>query len=614
MLENKKSPERLEDLAKPTYQITDLFIEYMEQLGVEYIFGIPGGAIEPLYNALYRSEARGGVKAVVARHETGAGFMCDGYYSNSGILGVCCTTTGPGATNLITAAASNYANQIPMLIITAQTPLNTHGRAAFQESSSSETGVDIMLMFDRITRFNRMITHVDQFERALTTAIRKAYRSPKGPVHLSIPKDVFEAPSPVEKPSFNLLSIIRETKMIDEAAFETFSDYMTSGYKIVFVVGDGAVNAIDDIIQVATLLNIKMVTTPHGKGLISSYHPLYRGVIGFAGHETAYDVVHDPSVRFIVAIGTRFGEWDSNGWDKGLLDENKLIHLSSDDGFFLRTPEAKLHLLGSIQTIFERLLDEIEDTTLQDFSERTLVSIDRAHSTVEMTNIGLRHHFKINDKFKCRDDSVPFKPQRLMKLLPQIFPKNTQFLADVGNSFAWAIHYMTLSPSKKSGEFYIYNGREKTTGRFRTCLDFSSMGWAQGAAIGTAFAKPGEPVCCITGDGAMLMSGAELTVALQHNLPVFFVVLNDSALGMVKHGQMGTGAGQIGTELPTVSYSRIARAMGIEAATIRSPKDLMELDMNELAKRRQPMLLDVIIDGNEIPPISLRTKMLKDGV
>ncbi|HND14711.1 MAG TPA: thiamine pyrophosphate-binding protein, partial [Pseudomonadales bacterium] len=127
------------------FEAGDLILRHLEQLGVEYVFGIPGGAIEPLYNALARSERRGGIKAVIARHEAGAAFMAEGYARNTGKLGVCCSTTGPGATNLITGVASAYENQIPLLVITPQTALSHFGRKALQESS--DTAVNTVGMF-----------------------------------------------------------------------------------------------------------------------------------------------------------------------------------------------------------------------------------------------------------------------------------------------------------------------------------------------------------------------------------------------------------------------------------------------------------------------------------
>ena len=183
-----EAKEEKTGIAEINAEFGDLLINYLEQLGVEYIFGIPGGAIEPLYNALARSEARGGPRAIVARHETGAAFMADGYSRNTGKLGVCCATTGPGATNLITGVASAYENNIPLLVITAQTALSTFGRGAFQESSC--TGVNTVGIFEHCTRYNTLISHVDQFETKLATAIMTAFQAPMGTVNIRVPLDV----------------------------------------------------------------------------------------------------------------------------------------------------------------------------------------------------------------------------------------------------------------------------------------------------------------------------------------------------------------------------------------------------------------------------------------
>ncbi len=179
-------------------EVGDLVVEYLRQLNVEYVFGVPGGPIEPLYNALARSARSGGPRPIVARHETGAAFMADGYARNTGNLGVCCATTGPGATNLITGVASAHENNIPMLVITAQTALSTFGAGAFQESSC--TGVDILSMFAFCTCYNSLVSHVDQVERKLNAAIIQAYQS-AAPAHLSIPLDVLRSPSPAAYPT-----------------------------------------------------------------------------------------------------------------------------------------------------------------------------------------------------------------------------------------------------------------------------------------------------------------------------------------------------------------------------------------------------------------------------
>ena len=229
--------EPLEDLGNaPEIQVgdtaADLLVQYLEMLGVEFVFGIPGGAIEPLYNALARSARRGGVRPLVARHESGAAFMADGYSTRSGRLGVCCSTTGPGATNLVTGVASAYANQIPMLVITAQTALPTFGRGAFQESSC--TGINTVGILAHCTRYNTLVSHLDQLEHKLVSALMTAYGSPPGPVHLSIPLDVMRAWVKPGSARFDLVKLLHRPQLVDGEAVESCCRLLERSGRTVF--------------------------------------------------------------------------------------------------------------------------------------------------------------------------------------------------------------------------------------------------------------------------------------------------------------------------------------------------------------------------------------------
>ena len=204
----------------------------------------------------------------------------------------------------------------------------------------------------------------------------------------------------------------------------------------------------------------------------------------------------------------------------------------------------------------------------------------------------------------CHDDSTPIKPQRLMYELPRLFPPDTRFLLDTGNSFTWATHYFHPYDRRVSGF------RAPTNNGARSAKGFSAMGWAIGAAVGTALGCREVPVVCVTGDGSYLMSGQEITVAVTEGLSVFFIILNDSALGMVKHGQQLAGAEPVGYELPQVDFCALAKALGADAYTIRSPQDLKKLNIMEICKRHGPVLLDVHIDADEIPPMGARIRAL----
>jgi len=304
---------------------------------------VPGGGIEPLYNALARSERRGGPRAVVSRHETGAAFMANGYARESGRLGVCCATTGPGATNLLTGVSCAYTDGIPILVITAQTALATFGRGAAQESSC--TGLNTVAMFEPCTRYNTLISHPAQIENKLLVAISHACCNTPGPVHLSIPLDVLRTPvsSPAQSaklqpftdhdvwPNSNVLGVLRKTlDSIDSATL---------------LIGQDSESAIEEIMAFAEQRNWPIVTTPMGKGLISAYHPLYRGVIGLAGHERAYAAIQPDAADLVIAVGTAFDECASGNWDESILS-SRLIHIDANSNHLSRSSMACLCVLG----------------------------------------------------------------------------------------------------------------------------------------------------------------------------------------------------------------------------------------------------------------------------
>ena len=572
-------------------QFGDLLVGYLNQLGIEYVYGVPGGAIEPLYDALARSESQGGTRVVGARHETGAAFMADGYSRNTGKLGVCCATTGPGATNMLTGIASAYENQIPILAISAQTSLSMFGRGAFQDSSGD--GVDTTSIFQHCTRYSTLISHAEQFEHKLATAIMTALGSPNGPVHLTVPRDIMATPWSGHL-SYQLQEIVQTPAMVDKEALVRLQYLLSSAKKIVFIVGSDACSAIGSVLRLVMSLNAELVTTPQGKGLVSPYHPRFRGVFGFTGHDSAGKALLDGDVDLVIAVGVLFGETSSGGWDTECLLNSRLVHVEETTGHLTRTPMSQLHVRGNLKTIFEQLNKH--------FSVDNEKQHQRANACQNIME-GIRH-FSIDNKRACISDCSPIKPQRLMHDLPTLFPSNTRYLMDVGNSFAWGTHYLHPFDRRVAGE------REQHGALFSACFDFASMGWAIGSAVGTAMALPNTPVVCITGDGSWLMSGQEITVALEENLCIVFIIINDGAYGMVKHGQILSGAQQTAFKLPQVDYAAMAQATGATGIVIKSPQELNRLDIKTICKRKSPTVLDIRVDPDEVPPIAMRTNIL----
>jgi acetolactate synthase-1/2/3 large subunit len=570
-----------QELHEDTY--ADLIVSYLTQMGIDTVFGVPGGAIEPFLNSLARSERNGGPRLVVARHECGAAFMADGYYRETGKMGVVCSTTGPGATNLLTGVASAAADEVPMLVITAQTPLPKFGKRALQESSC--TAIDTVGIFRYATQFNTLISHPEQLESKLVSAIMAAHRAPKGPAHISIPADILRSPAHINAHIHSDL-LIHDFSMSDENAIGRLCEKLGRVDNIVLYIGNGVGKASKQIMEFITLTGASFVTSPMGKSWIDEKHPQYRGVYGFAGHESANALFQDPEVDLILAVGTALGELGTSGW-KGDLLNTKLIHIDSSIEHFTRSPMANLHVFGNIDTIFNRLLVSVREARKWGRKWDTLHATD-----IKNVNGG---YAILREPEKCSSDAIPVKPQRLMNRLSKVLPDDTRIFVDAGNSWAWATHYLT---------------RSNSDGFYRIAMGYGSMAWSIGAAIGSAVANPTAPTLCIVGDGSYLMSAQEITVAAQQQLPVVFLVLNDAAMGMVMHGQRLGNQESIGWQLNSVNYAALAQAMGVDGIVIETPAELDALDFTALFSKTGPTLIDVRIDRNEVPPMGDRIKGL----
>lgn len=575
--------------------IADLLVAYLEQMGVEYVFGVPGGAIEPLYNALARSARRGGVRHILARHEAGAAFMADGYARETGKIGVCCSTSGPGATNLITGVACAYDNGIPMLVITGQPALPAFGKHPLQESAC--TGINVLGMFRHCSRYNSLVSHPQQLEPKLVAALQHATRTTRGPVHLTIPVDVFRSPSAKLAPSYDLRTLLAPSSLVDDDAVQSLRKMLSEARNVVLLIGGWCGEAIDAILQFAAMKGATFVTTPDGKGLVNSHHPLFRGVFGFGGHQSAEDALRDKSVDLILAVGASMGEWNSGGWSDSLLNK-RLVHIDESEEHLSRTPMARYHIRGRILAIFNRLVEHMHAAQRDGNFEYERRRVARSQATAPWEPEKM-----LAAPDKHASDAIPITPQRLMRELSTLFPITTRFLADTGNSVSWATHY--LNPIDRR-----IGGSRLGGGWLRVTMNFAPMGWAIGGAIGTAAANRDVPVVCITGDGSMLMNGQEISVAVAEHMTVIFVVLNDRALGMVKHGQRLAKAEQIGCDLPPTDFAMLARAMGAVGHTIRGPEDLAALDIGMICARKGPTLLDVLIDPDEVPPMNVRMRVL----
>ena len=581
------------------FEYGDLLVNYLSRLGVEYVFGIPGGAIEPLYNALARAQHRAAIpRSVVSRHEAGAAFMAYGYARNAGKLGVCCATTGPGATNLITGVASAYDNNVPLLVITAQTALPRFGRGALQESS--DTAVDTVAMLAPCTQYNSLVSHVDQLEHKLIAAISSALHT-QSPSHLSIPLDILRSPAPMPQ-AINLDKLLHKPELIDKPAIAEFCRLLNQANRITLMVGDGCDASIASVLKMALLLDAAIVVTPHGKGLVSPYHPSFRGVFGYAGHKTATEAVL--SSDLLVIIGAVVSERIRNIQDLQKNPQANIVYINEHRQYCVRLPTANLYIHGNLKASLAEVVEALQTQNKVHTLHDDLSEVRTTANIVYDKQGRPQRFFGLNEEDKALADTVCIKPQRLMTELPRLFPPSVVYLADPGNSLCWSMHY--LHPYDRR----ILGDRDSHAGMFQGCLEFSSMGWAVGAAIGVALARPKNPVVCLVGDGSWLMSGQEITVAKQLGLNITFIILNDAQLGMVKHGQRLAKAEPIGYELPEIDYALYAESIGVTGIKIDTLNELLNLNIDAIVQAAAPTLLDIHIDNEEVPPMAGRMQAL----
>jgi acetolactate synthase-1/2/3 large subunit len=558
----------------------ELLIRCLENHGVEYIFGIPGGALEPLNNALYKSK----IKVIVTKHEEGAAFMADGYARVSGKVGVCCGTAGPGATNLTTGIASSFADSIPLLALTGQVATTVFGKGAVQEFAGES--LSIVNMFRRITKYSDIIISEHRAQEIVSKALRTALTGRTGPVHLNLPIDIMKR----EVSEKDRTVSIGQTTVFDREGVKRAARLLLNAKRPVIIAGWGTVlsRADAEIKELAEIMNIPVATSPKAKGIFSECHPLSLGVLGFAGSPAAKEYITESDVDVMLAIGTSFNEWMTSGWDKRLLPKEAIIQSDIDADEIGKNYDVTTGIIGDARIVLRELIYEIK-------RQRDKKSLFKSKRQREIKK--LEEKFDLMDKRELsQKNGIPYKPQRLMKDLMDSLPDDTIYFADNGNSMAWAIRYIDRA---KPYSFYVG-------------LGFASMGYAVAAPIGAKLAAPERPVVAIVGDGGFLMNGMEVATAVNYNIPVIWVIMNNSMLGMVYHGRKLASLPEgIPSRFKQVDFVKIAEGLGAKGIRITMPGGVNKKMMDGIISSGVPTVLDIIIDPEEVPPIKSRIETLE---
>jgi len=547
----------------------ELLLRYLQGEGVEYIFGVPGLTLLPLFEAAAKQDA---IKLILAKHEEGAAFMADGYARVSGKLGVCYATSGPGMTNLLTGVATAYMDNVPLLAITGQVATSIYGKGAVQDSTKE--GIDSVAMLDPITKYSAMILSRQKMPETLRAAIRIAFSGKRGPVHLSCPKDIMEETiedTLLPPKRYHVESNYFDRKLVIDAAAK-----LVRAKRPAMLLGSGVVaaDATMEALELAELLNVPVATSPKAKGAFPENHPLALGVLGFSGSPAAEEYLLG-GVDVLLVVGSSLNQWTTFSWDPKLQPSECLIHINIDPSEIGKNYVADIGLVGDCRAV----LNEISFRVLREVQQH---DPKEERPIEDIINFKARVGIFLEEE-KMFSDSVPIKPQALMRELQECLPEDAIVFVDTGNITCWALHYLQV---KKPNIMFA--------------LGLATMGYATAAAIGGKLAAPERPVVAIVGDGCFLMNGMEIATAVSHDIPVIWIVQNNAKLGIVHDIQRFVGEKTVFTLFKAVDFATVAEGLGAAGYLIERPGELAEI-LPEAIERAVPTVIDVRIDPTEVP-------------
>jgi acetolactate synthase-1/2/3 large subunit len=539
--------------------------------GVRVAFGIPGGPLMPVYEALY--DRREDISTVLARREDGALFAADGYARVSGRMAGCVVTAGPGTTNMLSAAAVALHDFIPAFIIAATPPLSVAGKGAAQE-------LDTVALLERVTKKTVLLTSAAQAGRVTRDLVHVALSGRLGPVALCLPSDVGSAEvepdvfSPTPVPSRH------RPRPMDVSAVRRAMALLAEARRPAILAGYGALlsGASPAIVQLAERLGCPVASTPRAKGVFPERHVLSVGPFGFAGSRLADRVIGDEADALLV-IGSRLGELSSGGWTQRLGDK-KIIQVDVMEEMIGRNFPVEVALCGDAAAVAEAMCRELDGP---DGRPREPWHVEGPRAIPAWLSPERGGH------------GGPIRPEQVMSVLRREVSPQAHVFSDIGNTMCWAISLLTRD----------------IPGRFHVNLTFGCMGHAIPGAIGGQFATT-EPVVALLGDAAFAMTASEINVAVDNGLPgPVWVVLDNGGHGMCHVGfQRGCGG-----RAPSSFFRRgfdvvaMARGLGAEATLVTESEELAPAVREALA-RRSPTVICVKVDREASPPMAGRLEAL----
>lgn len=525
-------------------------VNVLQEQGVETVFGYPGGAVIPLYNALYDAP----LKNVLTAHEQGAIHAADGYARASGKVGVCIATSGPGATNIVTGLATAYLDSVPLVAISGQVPVANLGRDSFQE-------IDIVGVTMPITKYNAIVRKSEDIVPMLRLAFAIAKDGRPGPVLIDIPSDL--QVKELEYPELEKVELPKALKA-NEGNLEKAAAALNGAEKPVLMVGGGAVTSSveKELMELARKADLPVVSTLMGLGVYPGSDERAIGLTGMHGHMDCNLAVANADV--LIVAGSRLS--DRVTGDRNRYAGTKtIIQMDIDPSELDKNVVVSLPLNGDLKETLAKFLPLVKEGKHPEWWAQ------------------IREWDKMEDR-SLTDGARLTAPWVMTQLNKTFADRDTVYVTDVGQNQMWAAQYLTIDKPR----------HHLTSGGCGT------MGFGLPGAMGAAFAKPDSQIVHICGDGGFKMTGMELFTASRENLPLISIVINNSCLGMVRQWQQlfynERYSATILTEFDFVSF---ARSCGADGRTVKTCEEFTQA-LQEAQNRTKPFLIEVCIEQSDL--------------
>lgn len=553
-------------------QVSQLIVKFLQQLGVDTIFGMPGAHILPVYDDLYDSS----IQTVLVKHEQGAAFMAGGYARVSGRIGACITTAGPGASNLITGIANAYADKLPMIVITGEAPTHIFGRGGLQESSGEGGSIDQTALFSGVTRYHKLIERTDYLTNVLNQAARQLVSDVPGPVVLSIPVNVQK--ELVDVAILDKLPTLKPLPKLQIAPqlLEQCADMIRQAQRPVILAGYGCLQSAQaraELRKFSDHLNIPVATSLKGKGAIDERSELALGSLGVtsSGHAMHYFM---EEADLIILLGAGFNERTSYVWKQGVLNPSKIIQVDRNVAQLEKVFKADLAIQSDLGDFLKSMNACCVPQGLEPKPRPDIAAFKRH---IDQQNL-VHDTVIFGDKFAL--------VKTLFARLEQHFDEGI-VLVDDNIIFAQNLYRV------KADDLFVPN-----TG-------VSSLGHAIPAAIGARFALK-KPMFAILGDGGFQMCCMEIMTAVNYQIPLTIIMFNNQTLGLIRKNQHQQYQQRfLDCDFQNPDYALLAQSFGINHFKIASDADCQQVF--ELADFHHGInLIELMVDQDAYPNYSSR--------